>query len=75
MRSDFMAKQVTILDVQGMSCGHCEARVKKAAGALEGVSGVSVDLKGGKVAVEFDPGAISLESVKESIENLGFDVK
>ena len=70
-----MSKQVTVLTVEGMSCGHCEARVKKAAGAVAGVSSVSVDLKGKKVTVEFDPGAASLQQIKDAIEEQGYDVK
>jgi copper chaperone len=70
-----MAKQVEVLSVEGMSCSHCEARVKKAAGALSGVSAVSVDLKGKKVTVEFDPGVVSVPAIKAAIEDQGYEVK
>ena len=37
--------QKVTLNVEGMSCQHCENRVKKAVGELAGVSSVDVDLK------------------------------
>lgn len=63
-----------VLDVEGMSCSHCENRVKKAVGALDGVQNVSVDLPGKKVTVEYTPGKVDLKSVKEAIEEQGYDV-
>lgn len=70
-----MAIQITILEVDGMSCSHCEARVKKVAGALNGVSNVSVDLKGKKVTVEYDPGLVSIGDISNAIEEQGYEVK
>ncbi len=70
-----MAVQVDILNVKGMSCGHCEARVKKAAGSLGGVSRVDVELKTGKVTVEFDPGVIGIGEIKEAIRDQGYEVE
>lgn len=70
-----MAKEVTNLTVLGMSCSHCEASVKKAVGALQGVDSVGVDLKGKKVTVEFDPGKVDLKAIKNAIEDQGYDVE
>jgi copper chaperone len=70
-----MAKEVKILNVEGMSCSHCENAVKKAVGGLTGVDGVSVDLKGKKVTVEFDSDKVNLGAIKEAIEDQGYDVK
>jgi copper chaperone len=69
-----MAKEITTLNVQGMSCGHCEASVKKAVGALGGVESVSVDLKGKTVTVDYDPGRVTLKAIKDAIEDQGYDV-
>ncbi|HEY5555984.1 cation transporter [Acetobacterium sp.] len=33
-----------ILNVEGMSCAHCEKAVKNAVGELDGVESVTVDL-------------------------------
>lgn len=62
------------LNVNGMSCSHCENAVKKAVGALDGVSSVAVDLKGKKVTVTYEPEKTNVEQMKEAIEDQGYDV-
>ncbi|OXM15491.1 copper chaperone CopZ [Paenibacillus herberti] len=61
-----------VLQVKGMSCGHCvssvEGAVKEAGGAAK------VDLADGKVTVEFDEAKLSLQTIKEAIEEQGYDV-
>lgn len=70
-----MSKEIRIINVEGMSCEHCENAVKKAVGILNGVDSVSVDLKGKKVTVEFDNEKVSIETIKDTIEDQGYDVK
>ncbi|MRG85143.1 copper chaperone CopZ [Salinibacillus xinjiangensis] len=62
------------LNVQGMSCGHCESAVKGALGELEGVNGVDVDLGSGKVEVQYEEGKVTEAQMKEAIEEQGYDV-
>lgn len=69
-----MATDVKTLNVEGMSCSHCENSVKKAVGALDGVSNVAVDLKGKKVTIEFDTEKTSVDAIKDAIEDQGYDV-
>lgn len=69
-----MAIGVKILDVEGMSCSHCENSVKKSIGELDGVQTVNVDLNTKKVLVEFDSDKVSIETIKDVIEDLGYDV-
>lgn len=64
----------TILKVEGMSCSHCENAVKKAVGALDGVSAVTVDLKGKTVTVEYEDSKVSPDRIKSEIEDLGYTV-
>ncbi|GAB6928504.1 copper chaperone CopZ [Paenibacillus sp. JCM 10914] len=63
--------QVT-LTVEGMSCNHCVSSVE---GALKnaGANG-KVDLASNTVAVEYDETKVSLESLKEAIEEQGYDI-
>lgn len=61
-----------VLNVEGMSCSHCENRVKKAVAALEGVTSVTVDLAGKKVTVEYDSPA--KPDFKTAIEEHGYQV-
>jgi copper chaperone len=69
-----MMEQVT-LNVSGMSCGHCVKAVEGSVGELQGVNKVAVDLAKGQVAVEFDGKLVSLEKIKETIDDQGYDVK
>ncbi|HWO96267.1 MAG TPA: copper chaperone CopZ [Bacillus sp. (in: firmicutes)] len=66
-------KNVT-LTVQGMSCGHCVKAIEGSVGELNGVSKVAVNLSEGKVDVEFDESKVSLEQIKETIDDQGYDV-
>ena len=65
-----MANQT--LQVQGMSCQHC---VKSVEGALQtlGASG-TVDLAQGTVEVSYDESKLSIDKIKEAIEEQGYDV-
>ncbi|WP_379128169.1 cation transporter [Paenibacillus sp. sgz500958] len=61
-----------VLNVEGMSCGHCASSVEK---AVIGVgASAKVDLSGKTVAVEFDENKVSLEAIKGAIEDQGYDV-
>ncbi|HUC91790.1 MAG TPA: copper chaperone CopZ [Paenibacillus sp.] len=64
-------KNVT-LQVKGMSCGHC---VNSVEGAVKNVgASAKVDLAGNSVAVSYDESKVSLEAIKEAIEDQGYDV-
>lgn len=63
-----------IIKVEGMSCSHCENAVKKAVGTLEGVEKVSVSLEAKSVTVDFDSKVVSLDNIKQAIEDQGYDV-
>lgn len=60
------------LKVQGMSCGHC---VNSVEGAVKNIGAAAqVDLAGKSVTVNYDESKVSLESIKEAIEDQGYDV-
>ena len=63
----------TILTVDGMSCGHCEAAVKKALTSLSGVTAVTVDLAAKSVTVTHD-GNVTADVLKNQIEEQGYEV-
>jgi copper ion binding protein len=69
-----MSKETRTLTVSGMSCSHCEYVIKKAVGTLNGVEKVTVNLESKKVAVDYETDKISLELIKEVIEDQGYDV-
>jgi copper chaperone CopZ len=60
-----------VLEVSGMSCGHCVAAITTAVSALPGVAGVDVDLGAGTVRVG---GAPDAAQVMAAIEDAGYDV-
>ncbi|MGG6447398.1 copper chaperone CopZ [Pseudobacillus badius] len=62
------------LKVQGMSCNHCVNSIEGSVGQLAGVSSVKVDLSKGEVTVEFDNQQTTLDQIKETIEEQGYDV-
>lgn len=68
-------KDNIIFTVPDMSCSHCENSIKKAVGALNGVENVIVDLASKKVSVEYDAAKVSIETIRNSIEDQGYDVK
>jgi copper chaperone len=69
-----MANEIKTLNVEGMSCNHCVNSVKKAVGALNGVTNVEVDLKSKTVSIEFDSEKVNTEAIKDAIEDQGYDV-
>jgi len=63
-----------ILQVNGMSCGHCKNAITKAVSALPGVSSVDVDLDKKTVTVQHDPALVTLEKIKSEITELDYEV-
>lgn len=63
------------LNVEGMSCSHCERAVTNAVGELDGVASVIVDLAGKTAIIEYDSEKVSVDNFKQAIEEEGFDVK
>lgn len=66
-----MAKK--IIHVQGMSCAACVRRVEAGIKDLEGVRDAAVNLATSKVAVEFDPGIVTEDAIKQKIEEIGYE--
>ena len=59
-------------NVTGMTCSACSAHVTKAVEKLPGVSSVNVNLLGGSMLVEYDPGAESPESIIAAVDDAGY---
>jgi len=65
--------QEFVIKVEGMSCAHCENRVKKALLGVPGVSEASVDLAGKSATAKAGDG-VSLQTLVDAITDVGFDV-
>ncbi|MEG2679205.1 MAG: heavy metal translocating P-type ATPase, partial [Oscillospiraceae bacterium] len=59
-----------IIKIEGMSCGHCSARVEKALNAIPGTT-ATVDLAAKTATVTGDA---SLEQLKAAVEDAGYEV-
>jgi copper chaperone len=61
------------IKVEGMSCMHCQLRVKKAVEAVEGVQRADVNLQTKQVTVDYEEGKVNLEKVKAVIREAGYE--
>lgn len=66
--------ETKVLKIEGMSCGHCQKAVTDALKSLDGVHSVEVDLEGGKATVSYDPTKASQGTLKEAVEEAGYEV-
>ncbi len=62
-----------VLQVEGMSCGHCSARVEAALNALPGVSSANVNLAEKTASVQTD-GSIADETLRNAVTGAGYEV-
>lgn len=62
------------LHVKGMSCGHCVSSVKGALEHLSGITTIEVNLDDGKVDVTYDDTQVTVEEMRNIIEDQGYEV-
>lgn len=63
------------LNVEGMSCGHCVKAVENSVGKLQGVTEVKVNLENSTVDVAYDASEVTINAIKETIDDQGYEVK
>lgn len=68
-----MSKQ-TVLQVPEVHCDHCKTSLEGAVGGLTGVEGVEVNVPDATLDVSYDDGAVSLDLIKQTIEEQGYAV-
>jgi copper chaperone len=61
------------IKVEGMSCGGCVKNVTGVLKALAGVEDAEVSLGEASATVRYDPAQVSVETLREAVENAGFD--
>ncbi len=66
-------KQIT-LKVEGMSCGHCVHSIDKGFSEIVGIQSVNVDLAKKQVSVAYDENQVTIETIKDTILDLGYDI-
>ena len=67
--------QQATLTAPDISCGHCEATVKKAIGGLPGVSQVEANADTKQVVVAFDSSRVSLDRIEATLEEAGYPIQ
>ena len=58
------------LKIDGMSCGHCVARVEKALNRLEGVNVRKVEI--GSADIVYDPERTPFSNIREALDDAGY---
>jgi copper chaperone len=61
-----------VLKIEGMHCNGCSTRLERVLNNLEGVNKAKVELEKAEATIEFDETKISIEKIKEAIEDAGF---
>ncbi|HHV11030.1 MAG TPA: heavy-metal-associated domain-containing protein [Clostridiales bacterium] len=62
-----------IIEINGMSCEHCQARVEKALNGIDGVS-AKVELKKNRAVVNLANESVNDEALKEAVTEAGYEV-
>ena len=61
--------------VEGMTCGHCQAAVAKALTGLAGVRSATVDLARNEAIVTYDDEAVTQEQLFDAVTDAGYVMK
>jgi Cu+-exporting ATPase len=62
-----------VLNVDGMTCAACSARVQRALGAVPGVQDAAVNLMLANARVSYDPAQLSVATLLEVVQRSGYD--
>lgn len=63
------------LNIEGMTCAACSARIEKVVGRLPGVEAIAVNLASEKGHVRFVPGVLQERDILAAIEKAGYGAK
>jgi copper chaperone len=65
----------TVLNVPDISCEHCERAITGALQPVDGVTSVNVDIGAKQVRVDYDPNQVSVERMKEILQEEEYPVE
>ena len=65
-------REVMELDVSGMTCGSCAARVQRTLSRQPGVSEALVNYATGRATVALDPGAVDAQQLAAAVQSIGY---
>jgi copper chaperone CopZ len=70
---DNKVMETIILEIKGMSCGHCVGSVERSLEGIDGVESVNVDLKAGEATVAGTN--LAPESLIKAVNEEGYEAK
>lgn len=68
-----MSTQTQSIEIDGLNCPNCAAKVERSVDSLSGVRNVRVRFETNDATLEYDPAEISLERIAYTVENTGCD--
>lgn len=66
--------EITVLD-RGVHCVGCETRIQSVLARMRGVQDVEADHKTQEIRLSLDPDIVSIQEVKDQLEDLGYRTK
>ncbi len=63
------------LNIAGMHCEGCSTRLQKVLNNQDGVSEAKVSLEAKEAVIKFDESQISIDELKEAVEDAGFEAE
>lgn len=70
-----VASEKAELDIIGMTCAACSARIEKGLNKLDGINRAAVNLALETATVEFNPSQVSIQDMISKVEKLGYQAK
>ncbi len=70
-----MSATHTILRAEGFSCPSCVTKIEKSLGRLPGVSSVAVHFASGRIEVDHDVAATSVDQLVADVAKAGYTAK
>lgn len=63
------------LEIEGMTCGGCAAKVRRTLSAVPGVIAAEVTLAEKLATVGYDPSRVSVEAIAQAVVALAYEVR
>lgn len=61
-----------VIQIEGMSCGHCVKEVSEALSSIDGVGDIRVSLKQSNISVVFDESVTGADQMTGALDAIGF---
>jgi copper-transporting P-type ATPase V len=74
IREDVGVSEEIELDVQGMTCASCAARVEKVLNRQAGVANANVNFAANRATVTYYPQSVSLDELSTAVEHIGYRI-